>query len=697
MTVEIDELCRRLQPVIGDRAQKLWALYQAESPEGRKWVELELKQLASRRLGLTFNRNPALLEPPPAEVCDGEYRLGSVVYNGEEKWPFGMREDEWIQHAGIFGRSGSGKTNTMFGIIGELVKKGKPFLVMDWKKNYRDLLPSIPGLLVFTVGRDVSPFWFNPLVPPPGTPAQTWLKKIIEIAASAYFLGEGVKFLLQNAMDEVYKDYGVYGGEVTAWPTMADVSAKLERSRPSGRQAEWMASTMRALSSMCFGEFGRVLNVRRPFPVDELLKRRAVLELDALTNTDKSFLIQSLLLWIHHFRMADQKREEFKHALVIEEAHHILLRKRQEMTGEESVTDIILREIRELGEAVILLDQHPSLISKPALGNTGTTICMNLKHADDVRAAADAMQLFGEDRKCLGEIPVGSGAVRLQGRWPRPFLVRFPHAGVRKGAVTDDGLRRMMEQAVLLNPLGVLESRMLAGMAGAFNAGVREAEALLDRKGRGGQAPEAAGGDTVEAGAQSVRGNGVAVGELAFLRDVALNPYEATHERYRRLGLTFYRGNKTRDALMESGLLRIEEIRKRDGRVKLFEPTSAGREILKENGISMSWRHGGVVHGYWVRHVADVLRRQGWTVEVEKPIGGGAAVDVAAEKDGVRMAVEVETGNSDAVHNVKRALEAGFDKVLFIVTNATAIEKLKRQVLVNNNVVIYKAGHFGYI
>ena len=37
-------------------------------------------------------------------------------------------------------------------------------------------------------------------------------------------------------------------------------------------------------------------------------------------------------------------------------------------TGEETVTDVLLREIRELGESVICLDQHPSLISKPALG-----------------------------------------------------------------------------------------------------------------------------------------------------------------------------------------------------------------------------------------------------------------------------------------------------------------------------------------
>src|SRR4030042_5738380 len=141
-----------------------------------------------------------------------------------------------------------------------------------------------------------------------------------------------------------------------------------------------MDSAMRAVDVLCFGEVGKVLNQRQNIPLDRLLEKNVILELDALTNSDKTYLIESLLLWIHHYRMAQGERETFKHAILIEEAHHILLRKKQEIMGEEAITDIILREVRELGEAIVLLDQHPSLISKPALGNTYTTISMNLKH-----------------------------------------------------------------------------------------------------------------------------------------------------------------------------------------------------------------------------------------------------------------------------------------------------------------------------
>ena len=74
-------------------------------------------------------------------------------------------KEEWVQHVGIFGRSGSGKTNAAFPVILNLLARNKPFMVFDWKRNYRDLIPLFPGreILVFTVGRPLVPFSFNPL------------------------------------------------------------------------------------------------------------------------------------------------------------------------------------------------------------------------------------------------------------------------------------------------------------------------------------------------------------------------------------------------------------------------------------------------------------------------------------------------------------------------------------------------------
>lgn len=56
----------------------------------------------------------------------------------------------------------------------------------------------------------------------------------------------------------------------------------------------------------------------------------------------------------------------------------------------------MVADVAEPREAVVLVDQHPSLISVPALGNTYTTIAMNLKHRSDVNAVGAAMLLEEE-------------------------------------------------------------------------------------------------------------------------------------------------------------------------------------------------------------------------------------------------------------------------------------------------------------
>ncbi|MEW6664119.1 MAG: DUF87 domain-containing protein [Thermodesulfobacteriota bacterium] len=644
--MKVEDVFRQLKPVAGPDLDRLWPEYILSDSKARKEIEDALRILLARKLGQTYEENAVLLEPPAPELAKGEYPMGTVLYGEEEFHPFGLREAEWIQHLGIFGRSGSGKTNTAFLVVLNFLASEKPFLVFDWKRNYRDLLSMKLGkeVLVFTVGRDVAPFHFNPLIPPAGTPPAIWLKKIIEIMCHSYFLGEGVAYLLQKAIDSVYQEFGVYAANSNAYPTVLDVKDWLERYRTKGREAAWMDSAVRAVGVLCFGETGRVLNRRNSFGMEDILQRNVILELDALTNSDKTFLIESLLLWIHHYRMGQAEREQFKHALVIEEAHHVLLRKKQEAAGEEAVTDIILREIRELGEAIVLIDQHPSLISKPAMGNTYCTVAMNLKHRSDIAMIAESLLLDTEQARYLGRLETGTAMVKLQGRWFFPFLVRFPLVKVEKGAVTDGMVREMMgtwidEREVISAGEG------LSGGNGAGNG--------VFRASRGeGKGPEEGG-------------EGLAKAEELLLRDIGENQSSATTERYARLGLNAYMGDKGRKGLLERGLIEVKDVPTRTGRIKLLVATEKGRSAAGGLGLKavLADRKGGPEHDYWKKLLAGEYRKDGWRVIEEYPIGGGRTVDLACFKDGRKLAVEIETGKSEAAYNVQKCLDAGFDEV----------------------------------
>lgn len=101
-----------------------------------------------------------------------------------------------------------------------------------------------------------------------------------------------------------------------------------------------------------------------------------ILKLDGLTNAAKALITQALFLWLHHYRLVQSNRATFKHAIIIEGAHHIL-HKQPQGCGGEAITGIVLRGIRKLGEAIVFVDQHPGRISLPARGSTynSITVC----------------------------------------------------------------------------------------------------------------------------------------------------------------------------------------------------------------------------------------------------------------------------------------------------------------------------------
>ena len=537
------ELCRQLKPLIGEQADRIWMAYLAENEDGRQQIidYLELKA-SSQFHGSLGSQGPGLVPPEPQEAA-GEYVLGDVVYNGKTLCPFGLRESEWIQHAAVFGRSGAGKTNLSFIMVREILKKGKPVLIFDWKRNYRDLL-SIPGfekMAVYTIGRSTSPFSFNPLVPPRETNARTWLKKIVAIMAYSFMLGDGVMFLLSEAIDKVYADAGVYDGTVKTWPTFRDVLHVLRERKTVGREAGWLASALRAVSNLCFGDMDRLLNEGHD-DLETLINRPVILELDGLTTTDKTFFIQSVMLWLYHYRMVEADREQFKSAVLLEEAHNVL-GSRTSLVGDMSLMEVIQREIRELGTALWLVDQMPSSLPLSVLANTHTNIVFSLKTRADMGAVAQTLLLPEDAKSAPAELQVGEAIVRLQGRLNKAFTIRVPEFHIKKGSYTDAMVTRHMMD------LGLLSARRQA----------KEAP----------QAPLSA-----EPEAPDI--------EQLFLTDIARFPNSGIAERYRRLGLTVRLGQKLKAYFIEKGLIQEHIQTTPQGRLRVIRLTEEGKLQLPE-------------------------------------------------------------------------------------------------------------------
>jgi len=457
MEENIAEEIRRLTPFLGrEKVAQLETAYLLGNEKYRQKIVEAVDRIKAFISSDTELRESPLLEPPPQEAVSGEIELGKILYGKKELYPFFFSKKDLLTHVGIFGSSGSGKTNIVHYLIESLAKQKIPALIFDFsKRNYRDLLtlPEIKErITVYTVGREVVPFRFNPLLPPDGVSVVQWMKEFAEVFDHAYWLLGGGRYVILKALNEIYSNVET--------PRLVDVKEWLEKysyATLSPREKNWIATAMRPLESLCLRETGRIFDCDKGILPSSFFEdgKISVLELDSLSSDDKTFLIEIILQWIRDWLIVKNVREKLVGVIVLEESHHVLNREKTKKLGIEAVTDLIFREIRELGIGIVYTDQHPSLISYPALGNTSTHIYMNLgldtKYSSDVEDAASMLGLKDEkDISYLRRLPTGHAFMLVRkSAFPNPFLVKFPLILEERGKVSDEELRKLMQGKLL--------------------------------------------------------------------------------------------------------------------------------------------------------------------------------------------------------------------------------------------------------
>ena len=442
------DILRMLAPVIGeDRTNRLWRAYLISDAKERRDLECMFEAYAAQALrDVPSGGAVGLFPPPPPETALGDIDLGHIRYAGKDSFPFGLRAEELLRHVGIYGSSGCGKSNGIALILDGLMKTGVPFLLCDFKRTFRGLLQDYKSqVLVFTAGdSQTAPFMLNPLVPPAGTSVEVWAKKVIGALSHAYCQGAGSESLLVTALDDAYRE----AAAENRWPTFLDVAQLLEEQSARGRKGMWKDSAQRAITSVSSGNAAGVFCPEHSTAFTDLLTESVVLELDLLNQAEQTFLSEVILLWIIQYRMNNNvDRERLKHAIVIEESHHLLRAPPGVGDGSEPVIHVVLREVRELGESVVLATQNASIVPVPVFGNQATTLAFHTKHQRDVSSTAQAMLLKDEAKDELGRLPVGEAIVRVP-RWPDPVHIRLQHRPIAKGKVTDEDIRRHMAKTV---------------------------------------------------------------------------------------------------------------------------------------------------------------------------------------------------------------------------------------------------------
>ncbi|MFA4960339.1 MAG: DUF87 domain-containing protein [Candidatus Pacearchaeota archaeon] len=628
----VEEICNKLRPVYGKKVDEIYFRYTiADSKEEKEEILHLLSALFQKNLNLLLDKG-VLLEPPLENAIDGDYNLATVVYAKRKLFPFKLREQDWPRHVCITGMSGSGKTTFAFKIIESLIKHNKPFLIFDWKKSFRPLISADSSTMLFTVGEEKVSNLFKTNInePPKGVAPKEWINVISDLLTEGFNASFGVHKVILETLDESFKEWGIYNGSEN-YPTWNHIKWRLEQKMDEckqGRESGWLESALRIATIMTFGEFGKVVNYKGndSFSVEDLLSKKVILELNALGNIEKKFFCEFVLTYIYKLKKARQNQASygFDHAIIVDEAHNIFLKKPTNFAL-ESVTDMIYREMREYGTGLICLDQHISKISDTVKGNSACHIAFQQQLPQDIYDVSELMQLK-EKKHYFSELPVGSAIVKLSERHPQPFLIEVPYAEIRNIQVNDEDIKGRMQAMVMNqdyekkvdpefdekieNPVDVQREKSVREIlynwiVENLDAGIelKEIEKILEQSKSQGKYTTsdiiAVINRVFERQLSLEKNNNeIPIRQEEISEPQQLNPDQqklidflrenpkhelSTVEVYQKLGLSARKGTKVKNELEQKNLIKIEELKYEKGWKKLMRLNKNPTQQNKQN------------------------------------------------------------------------------------------------------------------
>lgn len=593
----------------------------------------ELDVLA-RVLQLRHGQHPAeaLLRPPSQDEADGPIRLGRICHAQTRLGSFGLTENLLAEHTGVFGRSGSGKSNLAMAMIRQIKT---PWAVIDFKRSSRNLALLDQEVTVLSLGRNVgAPLRFNPLDPPPGIPLESHLRVLVEQIAVHWFAGDGVIALLERVLREVYQQH--------QQPTLLQVREFASNMKLSGREKLWHQTLMRILDQLTSGPMRQTCcSVPDNRLLHQLLSSKTIIELDGMNTRDAAFLASYLVSWINHALLdkPGATGSGLKFFLMVDEAHHLLAKQE----GGESTLELALKEAREAGLGLLIASQSPSQMSTTVMANVHTAVSMNCRSRQDINAAASTLLLTEEQKPLLSTLPVGQAIARKASGWPYPCQVAVPFIDI-PGKFTDT----MVYQRYLSSPFCLAQSDPTVSVGNRANQHTGTEVSGLPLPQRQHQVtdstfvtqPQPPPPEHDHDQDEFILSDESHV----LLESIAEYPLLPTAKRFDSLGFSRRKGQAIRTMLEDAGLVESHDIPTPEGKTVLLGLTDTGRRQVDETKIAAI--NGSLLHAYWQDRIAKDLETQGWFVQLEAVVDD-RRVDVLAQRDGRCLIVEVETGKSD--------------------------------------------------
>lgn len=335
-----------------------------------------------------------------------------------------MKLDDFVKHTFISGVPGSGKTNAILKIISELNnnKDGRiPFLVFEpAKKEYRALFNTSDSdgvVLISPHMNSLFPIRINPFEFPKGVMLSRHIGNLMRVFSGSFTVEKIVYELLDSAIEQAYIDCGWELDDVNdeyhdEYPTLAQVYTLIEKQLEKYDYDVELKGNVSSFIRLRLGglmkrDSGEIFNVKKStWRPEEWLKKSVIIELEALAEQDKNFMVLLLCNMIYETITANSNERPYedcklRHVIIIEEAHNIIApeseQKIETVDPKISATQFIVKmlaEVRALGEGIIIADQIPTAMAPEVLKNTVNKFVLKM--------------ISGEDREIVGQAMLAS-------------------------------------------------------------------------------------------------------------------------------------------------------------------------------------------------------------------------------------------------------------------------------------------------
>ena len=372
------------------------------------------------------------------------YHMGSI-----EHTPVCLNLDSFASHSFICGASGSGKSNTTYNLLYEMIKRKIPFLVIEPAKGeYKVEFAALKSINIF-VAEDsayrklqINPFEFNPHIH-----IREHLDRLSSTVCACWPLYGAMPGLLKQAFEKVYIDHGwdlEYSIRIvdrgSKYPTFKDLEIALNQiidDSPYSKQSkgDYKGALLNRVSSLNNGFEGQIFGNSIGIADKVLFDSNTIIDLSSIGSEDtKSLIMGVLIIRLQEYRKATRKtlNASLQHITVLEEAHNILKRCSQDTNIEsgnvqgQSVKMLCgcIAEMRSFGEGFMIIDQSPSAIDETAIKNTAIKIVMRLPNKEDCEAMGAALSLNEEQIKELSRLDIGVAAIYHVG-WTNTLLAKM--------------------------------------------------------------------------------------------------------------------------------------------------------------------------------------------------------------------------------------------------------------------------------